>query len=800
MPTQSSRSAVRLTEFAASLLAHREVVPRARLTADQLAQMFPGSAVVVYVIMDQENPVWTPKATSGEIRVGTQEVEFHAGTLGAAAEAKSTVMFGSGELAREDYAHLDVRRTVTSLAYVPLSSNGALYGIAEIINYDEPTTMGALETATEIAGVAGLAMRTALDYESERNSNLQSVTRVTQMYDLEKVFNSNLEMDDLLATIANKFCEVMNVQAVNVWMVDGDAVKLVSRAGVDPTSELNALQKPGEGIAGDVSDNGDLVMISEPDDERLRKRNGDIQEGAAFSLVAAALMDRESLVGVVEVINRLDGLAFDEDDEFFLVSIGETASNALHNASLLLAERKVEILETLVTVSKEITSTLNMDGVLHTVVNGTKAVVPYDRAAVALEQRGKLQVRAVSGLDAIRLGDAEVAKLRDLLEWATVSNEEIHIKQHGDEVEADREETKAKFTEYFDHTGMRCFYAAPLLDDAGRVGILSFESRDPDFLTEAHVEMIRILAAQVTVALRNAELYKEVPFIGVIEPLMQRKKRFMAMEKRRRGLMLTVAAAAVLFLVFCPIPMRLVGDASVAPQNAAQIQPEVDGVVRSVAVREGDVVKKGAVLAELDDWDYRSALGAAQAKYTGALAEMNRALSANDGTEAGVQRVQADFWSSELERARERLEKTRLRSPLDGLVTTPHVESLVGRHLAKGDALLEVVNTSSAMVDVAIDQDDVPFLKTGADSAVKLESFPTKTFKGTVVIVSPKSESTGDDRVFFVRVSVPNPEGKIRSGMQGRGKVSAGWRPAGYVMLRRPLMWIWSKLWSWFGW
>jgi RND family efflux transporter MFP subunit len=238
----------------------------------------------------------------------------------------------------------------------------------------------------------------------------------------------------------------------------------------------------------------------------------------------------------------------------------------------------------------------------------------------------------------------------------------------------------------------------------------------------------------------------------------------------------------------------------VAPQNAAQIQPEVDGVVRSVAVREGDVVKKGAVLAELDDWDYRSALGAAQAKYTGALAEMNRALSANDGTEAGVQRVQADFWSSELERARERLEKTRLRSPLDGLVTTPHVESLVGRHLAKGDALLEVVNTSSAMVDVAIDQDDVPFLKTGADSAVKLESFPTKTFKGTVVIVSPKSESTGDDRVFFVRVSVPNPEGKIRSGMQGRGKVSAGWRPAGYVMLRRPLMWIWSKLWSWFGW
>jgi len=393
-----------------------------------------------------------------------------------------------------------------------------------------------------------------------------------------------------------------------------------------------------------------------------------------------------------------------------------------------------------------------------------------------------------------------VSELRDLLEWATVSNDEIHIKQHGDEVDAEREETKAKFTEYFEHTGMRAFYAAPLLDDAGRIGILSFESRDPEFLTGAHVEMIRVLAAQVTVALRNAELYKEVPFIGVIEPLMQRKKRFMAMKKRRRALVLAVAAGMVLFLTFFPIPMRLAGDASVAPQNTAQIQPELEGVVRSIAVHEGDTVKKGAVLAELEDWDYRSALAAAQAKYTGALAEMNHALSVNDGTEAGVQRVQADFWASEVERARERLEKTRLRSPIDGVVATPHVESAVGRHLAKGDTLAEVINTSSAMVDVAIDQDEVRFLKPGAEAVVKLESFPARTFKGTVAIVSPKSVSNGDDRVFFARVSVPNPEGRIRSGMQGRAKVWAGWRPAGYVILRGPLMWIWSKLWSWFGW
>ena len=76
-------------------------------------------------------------------------------------------------------------------------------------------------------------------------------------------------------------------------------------------------------------------LISSADDPRLQSRNGDMEDGAAFSLMAAPLMDHESLVGVAEVINRLDGKEFDEDDLSLLVSICETAASALHNASLL---------------------------------------------------------------------------------------------------------------------------------------------------------------------------------------------------------------------------------------------------------------------------------------------------------------------------------------------------------------------------------------------------------------------------------------------------------------------------------
>jgi RND family efflux transporter MFP subunit len=799
MATQRSEFTISVAEFAAALLERSEVGPRAQVTAEQIAQLLPGTAVVVYIIEDIDNPSWTRKAIAGEVEVGGT-LEFNTGTLGIVAENKTLMVFEGADLQREDYAHLDIRRTVTALAYVPLVVDEVFFGAIELVSYEESFPEAMLEAVRQVTELASPALVAARFYESERNASLHSISRVTQMYDLEKVFNSTLEMDDLLGIIAKKFQEVMGVQGVNLWMVNNDALQLVSSAGFDPTVNVGQLQKPGEGIAGDISDNGELVLIDDSDDERLQKRNAGHDDGAIFSIVAGPLMEHENLVGVVEAVNRMDGAPFDEDDQFLLSNICETASNALHNASLLQAERKVEILETLVTVSKEITSTLNLGSVLQTVVNGTKAVVPYDRAAIALEQRGKLQVRAVSGVPEIRPGDVEVARLRDLLEWAAVSDDEIHITQHDDIIDTEREETQAKFAEYFKSSGMHAFYAVPLIDDQGRVGMLSFESADPDFLTEAHLEMIRILAAQVTVAVRNAELYREVPFIGVLAPILKQKKKFLDLEKRRRAMFVMAAAAVVVFLAVFPLPLRVEGDATVAAQSTALVQPEVEGVVRAVYVKEGDPVKKGTVLAEMQDWDYRSSLAAAEAKYSAASAETNRALAANDGSEAGVQRVQSEYWAAEVERARQRLEATRLRSPIDGIVATPHLDTYVGRQLSRGDTLAQIVNTSAALVDVAVDQEEVVLLQAGETASIKLDSYPTRTFKGTVSVVSPTSQPQGDGRVFFARVNVVNPQGLIRSGMQGRAKVWSGWRPAGFVLLRRPAMWIWSKLWSWFGW
>jgi RND family efflux transporter MFP subunit len=799
MATQRPAVSVAST-FVQLLLREREIGARALLIVQQAAELLPGTCVVLYLEAGEEHGRWSPKAMLGELRLDEAEIA-NSPTFAAIVEQRTPMLTHGSDLAREDYPHLQLRRTLKSLAYLPVFYEETMLAILEIIALEEQITEAQLATLGELLACAGPALASAIAYEDERNSNLESISRLTQFYDLEKVFGSTLEMETLLPIITAKLRELLSVQAVNLWMVaDENQLVLASRAGEDATFEEGAILPAGQGIAGQVSESGETLLIEDASHELLQARNGELEEGRIASLMAAPLVVQEKEVGVVEAINKFDGTPFDEDDLFLLSSVTEATANSLNNASLLQTERKVQVLETLVKVSGEITSTLNIDRVLQTVVNGTGAVIPYERAAIALEQRGRLQLKAVSGLEQINPDDADVKRLRELLQWAYMLEGELLVSQKDEEVAADREETRAKMRAYFEQSGMRGFYGVPLYDQEGKLGILSFESSDPDFLSEAHFEMIKIVASQATVALRNAALYKEVPFINVLEPLLQKKQKFMAAPARQRATWAAAAAGVVLLLVAVPFPMRLEGGAQVASAQTAQVQTEIPGAVKRVYVHEGDLVQKGSVLADLDDWDYRAALSAAEAKYETASAEANKALAGNDGGEAGIQRVQAAYWASEVQRAGDRLERTHLRSPITGRVTTAHVEDLTGRYLAPGDSFAQVVDDSTALIDVAVDESDAPLLRPAASASVKLEAYPARTFKGQVAVISPIAQAQEDGRVFIARVLVANPGDLMRPGMQGRGKIYAGWHPIGYVFLRGPAAWLYSKLWSWLGW
>jgi RND family efflux transporter MFP subunit len=805
--TGSRLNSEHYSELAQSLLATPEVAARAALLADAVRQAIPGSACALYSLRPGTgDPFWTALGVSDEISVVDPAIAASAPLFAPLLDSPRPTVYSASQLAREDYAHIHVLRTIRSIGYLPLLRQQELAGVLEIVSFSEELTTTTLHSLEGLAGLAVIALESAEQYEEQRQNLLDSIHRLTQLYDLEKSLNETLEFEPLLELIPVKVAAMLPCQAIHLWMFDGGRLSLVSAWGEDATAEVGATEGAGEGYVADMAEEGVPLLINDPEDPRLATRNERAPDGQLVTdVLLVPLIEHardgggESELGVLEAVNKAGGAGFTDDDLFFMNSMSETVSSALKNASLMHAERKLEILEALVHVSSEITSTLRLDRLLQIIVNSPQSVLPFERCSIALDNRGRLQLKAVSGMANIPTGDVQVEHLRELLRWLSSYDRQLLIRQHEEEPETDEPRVRAAIGKHFEASGYRALFALPLEDDQGRVGLLLYESSDPDFLEVAHIEMIKVLAGQTTVAIRNALLYREVPLIGLLEPLVQRKQAFMRSDRKRQGVILATVAAAILLLIFCPLPLRISGTAVVAPQSVATLAAPVEGTIANVYAREGQHVSRGEVLATMDDWAWRNQLTAAQAKYEAAMLEMQGDL-ARHSAQAGEDRTQADYLHAEMERTRLRIANAQLRSPIDGIVMTPDLQNAAGEHLDAGATFAQVLDLASARINIAVDQQDANLVRAGQSAAIKLNTFPGRTLRGQVFSVSPEAQAAGDDRVFYAHVLLPNGNAELRTGMDGRAKIFAGYRPAGFVLLRGPALWIWKQLWDWIGW
>jgi RND family efflux transporter MFP subunit len=790
-------------ETAAQLLSAFDSATRASVIASAVAGLIPDSACIVHLYQPRNDPApWTIAGLAGEVSV---EDAQHAGNWMFAppdafpAEAQ---VYDKTRLNREDYAHFNVSRSIGAIAYLPVERDGQLAAVLEIVAFSGTIKARQLNEVIPILRLAAPALLAGEQFDQQRQTLLDSVHRMSQLYDLEKSLNATLELDAVIALVPAKAIAMLPCQAMHLWMFDGSDLRLMASEGVDGTVEPGMIEAPGQGHVADMAEEGEPLLIDDPDDERLQPRNARLSEESGAPPVSSALLvpliQDESEVGVLEAINR-EERPFDEDDLFLLSSMAETVSSALKNASLMMAERKLEILKVLVQVSSEITSTLRLDRLLQIIVNSPQTVLPYELSAIALDNRGKLQLKAVSGMARLPMGDPAVERVEQLVTWLSSEPDALNISWHEGTESDESAELAPAVREHFEATGYRALYSLPLSDDQGRVGVLIFESSDPDFLGVAQIEMIKVLAGQATVALRNALLYREVPLISLLEPLMQKRAALLRTTRRRRLVYAAAAAVMVLFLVVCPLPMRVAGDAVVEPQHLATVAAPVDGNVDKVYAHEGQRVAAGAVLGALNDWQWRANLAAAEAKYQQALLVMEDDL-AHGSARAGADRASVNFLSSEAAEARARLESAQLRSPIAGIVVTPNLENLAGEHLDAGTPFAQVLDLHSAVVRIAVPEQDAPLLSSGQLAAIKLDSYPQRTWHDRVAVISPQAVAGDGERTFSVEVPVSNADAALHAGMSGKGKISMGWRPAGYVLLRRPALWAWQTLWNWIGW
>jgi len=244
------------------------------------------------------------------------------------------------------------------------------------------------------------------------------------------------------------------------------------------------------------------------------------------------------------------------------------------------------------------------------------------------------------------------------------------------------------------------------------------------------------------------------------------------------------------------------------------ISSQVMGQIVTLAVVEGDHVKKGDLLLQIDKVQYDAGAQATQAGLDALFAQResdkftreqaNRDLertkknfAAHIESEMNLQKAQLGLDSAvanekaderRIEQARanllankDSLKKTTITSPIDGVVTAKPVEqgenAIVGTMNNAGTVLLTVSDMSVVEGEMEIDETDIPQVKIGQKAKLTFDAYPEKKFDGVVTEIggSPITKSAlGTDSSavnFIVKVQVENPPANIRPGFSVSGKI-----------------------------
>jgi HlyD family secretion protein len=210
----------------------------------------------------------------------------------------------------------------------------------------------------------------------------------------------------------------------------------------------------------------------------------------------------------------------------------------------------------------------------------------------------------------------------------------------------------------------------------------------------------------------------------------------------------------------------------IEPRTTVKISADIPGRVTRLAVREGDLVKRGQLLLEIDNTQYLSSVRQMQASATGARARLQRAQEAlriaqatydrrkglfdrkllstqemdqaedalsSARSEVAAAREETTRLGAALVGARDNLAKTTYRAPIDGRIVGLNIEEgeivVVGTMNNPGTQILSVSDLSRMQVKADVDETDVVDVMTGQKTVIKVDALPDTSFEGTVTEV-----------------------------------------------------------------
>jgi HlyD family secretion protein len=269
---------------------------------------------------------------------------------------------------------------------------------------------------------------------------------------------------------------------------------------------------------------------------------------------------------------------------------------------------------------------------------------------------------------------------------------------------------------------------------------------------------------------------------------------------------------------------KVSANGKVQAQKKVDISATIAGQVTRLAVKEGDRVKKGQFLLQIDAVNPRAAARSSEAFMHALLrdldsakanreqarddfrraeenhrssiiseAEFQRArttlAAAEAATEAAQRRVEQA--SATLEGAKDTLAKTTVTAPMDGIITAKRVEegevAVVGVLNQPGTVLLTISDMSVVETEMEVDETSIPSVKLGQEARVRIDAYPNKTFDGVVTEVgnSPIVRTAGTQTEaikFKVKVQIKSPPADVKPGLSVQADILTGFRALALVV------------------
>ena len=190
---------------------------------------------------------------------------------------------------------------------------------------------------------------------------------------------------------------------------------------------------------------------------------------------------------------------------------------------------------------------------------------------------------------------------------------------------------------------------------------------------------------------------------------------------------------------------------NVKARTEVNISADVMGRIISLPVKEGQRVKTGDLLVEIDPTSYRARVNQFKAALKSFKAQLEKARVAHERNKALYERnliskEELDFSRSEYEaaqasvsqyeaqvdQAQDELAKTTIRSPIDGTITALYSEKgenvVIGTMNNPGTVIMVISDLSAIEVEAEVDETDIAVIETGQHVDINLDAFPDSVY------------------------------------------------------------------------